>query len=212
MAISDGAFDAFDRALAAGDLRNRRGETRLLSLSRRASIGADRKVCWIEEQQVVEMLADDVSGYVIQLGSTSDVRLIRVDQLVGCELAARWEDVDTGVLALDLSFGHPLKRGEVKAFSIRWGLGDSPPNAPELLSAWNNRVDAVRHHFGHIRPLQHLMIQVAFAGEVPAAVRRVEESSAVVRAEEITPDEFGTVSLFGRDLAPGSQRLEWDWS
>lgn len=204
--------ESFRRLLAE---RQQRDVTAMLSMATtvRVTIGPSRRIDWIHRHVVREAVRDCDARYLYTtaMDQASDVRLLRIDQLVGCALVDRVDDLEGNMSALEFSLGAPARKGELRTFSYREVQGWLPSDDPVLLGVWeglgysDTYCASTRTEFGQ------LSLQVDFVGCEPAQVWEVAGRGTWERLRTVEPDEFGSVSFFHRNLEAGSYGFEWAW-
>lgn len=183
-------------------------DRRVVAAHRVITVGANRLIRHEMYQTVVEALSDGVDDHLVVARSASrreDMRLVRIEDEIGCTTRRQDVDVRTNLLAVELYLGESLRNGETKTIGWREINGWVSDGADR------EQAEDTKYTNAFLRPIASVSLLIVFEGRPPKHLWQVGGIQGLQRVRELTVDEFGTASAAWENAAPGRFGLAWVW-
>lgn len=207
--------DGVDLATAMSELSVRNlNAHRLVSRLRHARVADTRRVRCLEDVTVIEAIRDGVDHHLVfQSGDQSiDARLIQMETLDGCSLAARHHFAEWNAVLFELSIGEPLTAGETRVLRFRLDMGGSPSeDDAELARIWHSLEDSDGLTDSFSRTVAMHTFVVTFEGTLPSRVWELRGIQDVEEVGDLALDKWNSAHVFGQNREPGNYGIGWSW-
>lgn len=188
-------------------------DKRVVSLSYQVVVGSNRCIHQVRHDFVIEAYRDGVDSHLIVCQrDVGDARLLRIEDTAGCAVSSQTVDPATNLVAIDLSLGHVLKRGELTSFGFRQVNGwdktqDEDAQVPARVARDTRYASRPR------TPVDLLAIRVTFAHDtVPVRAWPLGGVAPTQRETDLEIDHSRTVGKIWQDAVAGEYAIQWKWA
>ncbi|MCW2755874.1 MAG: hypothetical protein JWQ32_3285 [Marmoricola sp.] len=182
-----------------------------LSTLERAHLAEDRSLARLDVRIVVRARREGVDRYTLRIGPKpgQDPDRVNVSGLVNCSAGGHRTVSQPGVRALELTFDHPLDRGEpyMLEFTVDFASARIPGSAPPITT------ELAR---GFRRAGAMYALEAMFpAGARPHRLRQIHLSHIDAEENVVAPvalSQWDTANILVERPAAGLHGLRWDWT